>query len=208
MKLAKCKNPKTYNLTKDKNYSVDKETEDLYYITNDRGFSTKYLKDLFEAIVEEPSLPTAPPPPPPVLRTEQDCINSIVVENNVISHVNLNGNPQVISTELEAEGTSISCGIGQIFGLNAFMEEIDDNVDTSQDDMLLLKKALFKTGIRSLLGSNNTGMSLLSTNIQEDSDLDHYYDSLDELVAEKGGQVIPMLNPNSGNNIKLWVIFR
>ena len=69
-----CKNAKNYKLTEGKIYEVLLEEDDYIRIINDNGKNVRFHSSLFE---DEPSTI-----PIPILRTELDCINSIVYQNN------------------------------------------------------------------------------------------------------------------------------
>lgn len=202
-----CINPKNYKLTQGKPYLIVEEEEDYILIINDNNKTQRYAKDLFEDEVE--NVPVSPPPPP--RRTEQDCINSITVRTNPLSsnvelrYNDIENNENTISYLGRIIFADNSCGIRQYDGLNSIMNLISENVNTEEEDMINLQKALFSTFIRHLLSYNigNSRWMTFSTNqiaVNED-----FYTVLDELAQVSTPWEE---NPNSRSMIKLWVLNR
>lgn len=201
-----CINPKNYRLTRGKQYLIVEEEEDYILIINDNNKTQRYAKDLFEDdVVEE----IAPPPPP--RRTEQDCINSITVTENegtnqiVLRYNDIENNEVSIAFLGIIQGAANSCGIQEYDGLNMIMSLILQNVDTEEEDMIELQKALFRTFIRHLLSTNigNSRWMTFSTNQSEENE--DFYTVLDELAQVSTPWEE---NPNSGSMIKLWILNR
>ena len=196
MKKLKCTNPKDYKLTLNGEYEILDESTDLFTIINDSGKKVNYAKSLFT--VEA----ATPPPPPPPARTEQDCINSIQIDGNNIKFIDLGENTVTIPVAMYLRSNNdFSCGVVRLEGLNELMSRIEEGVDESEEDLILLKQEIFKKAIIWNSRRNSFRFALLSTN--NDENYEDYYDTLDSLshCATEW-----KTNPNSGNEIKIWTL--
>lgn len=202
-----CINPKNYKLTQGKPYLIVEEEEDYILIINDNNKTQRYAKDLFEDEVE--AIPDAPPPPP--RRTEQDCINSISIitnerTNNIeLRYNDIENNENTITYFGTISESRNSCGIREYDGLNSIMHLILENINTEEEDMIDLQKALFSAFIKYLLYNNigNSRWMTFSTNqLTENED---FYTVLDELAQVSTPWEE---NPNSRSMIKLWILNR
>lgn len=199
-----CINPKNYKLTQNNEYEILQQEDGYYLLVNDSNKTVRYYSDLFDDVEVVETI--APPPPPPA-RTEADVISSLNVTYNNhrcnISYVDLNNQTINFTTEpINVATSSISCGIYQLYNINAIMESIDDNVDTSEDDLLELRKEIVKRVISLFIRNKrgNTRWMLMSTN--NDDSYEDYFEVFDSLAQTNLGWEN---NPNSGNDIKLWV---
>ncbi len=199
-----CTNPKNYKLTQGKVYEILDEEDGYFLLVNDSNKTVRYYSDLFDD-VEEAVEEVAPPPPP--ARTEADVISSLNVTCNgqrcTVTYVDLNNQSVTFQTSLIGiDGTNISCGIRQMHGINAIMESIDDNVDTDEDDLLELRKEIVKrvTSLFIRYFRGNSRWMLMSTN--NNDTFEDYFEVFDSLAQTNLGWEN---NPNSGNEIKLWV---
>lgn len=201
-----CADSKGYNLTEGKEYEIVKSEKNFIFIENDNGKAARYLKELFKDIIVEPE-----PIPVPV-RTEQDCINSIeVINSNRLKYRNLNNeeiflNFNYLFSEL---GNDFSCGIRKITGINDairnIIEVLEEDIESSGEDLIDLQKELFKKSLRNYLNSctGEFAMFLLSTNITgNDEDLISVLDEISHFKTD------PVLNPNSNNQIKMWGFYK
>ena len=203
-----CTNPKNYKLTQGKVYEILDEEDGYFLLINDSNKTVRYYSDLFDDIEEavaEAVAEVAPPPPP--ARTEADVISSLnVTDSNYrcnVTYVDLNN--QTVNFQTSTIGislTDISCGIYQMCGINHILSSIDNNVSTTDDDLLELRKEIVKRVISLLIHYNrsNTRWMLMSTN--NDDSYEDYFDVFDSLAQTNLGWEN---NPNSGNEIKLWV---
>ena len=199
-----CTNPKNYKLTQGKVYEILDEEDGYFLLVNDSNKTVRYYSDLFgdvEEAVEEVA------PPPPLARTEADVISSLNVtcsgQRCSVTYVDLNNQTVNFQTDtIRISGTEISCGIRQMHGINDILSDIDNNVSTADDDLLELKKEIVKGVISLLINRNrgNTRWMLMSTN--NDSSFEDYFEVFDSLAQTNLGWEN---NPNSGNDIKLWV---
>lgn len=184
-----CVNPKTYRLTQGQQYEILKKEKGYVFVENDNGKVARYDETLFES--------------PTPARTEQDCINSIeIVNSNTISFVNLQNQPQEISFGLVGNhNNSFSCGILRIENINSTIQQIENSVDTSEEDLIMLKRNIFKKAIEAKLRDYTTskGMWMCSTN--QNTNYEDYFNELNEISNHNSGW---FLNPNSGNQINMW----
>ena len=199
-----CTNPKNYKLTQGKVYEILDEEDGYFLLVNDSNKTVRYYSDLFDD-AEETEQQVAPPPPP--ARTEADVISSLNVtyNNNIctVNYVDLNNNNINFTTEpIDVATSSISCGIHQLYNINAIMESIDDNVNTDEDDLLELRKEIVKRVISLFIHNKRatTRWMVMSTN--NDDSFEDYFEVFDSLAQTNLGWEN---NPNSGNEIKLWV---
>ena len=196
MKKLKCINPKNYRLTQNGEYEVVEDGVEFVKIINDSGKTVRYSKELFQ----EEVVPVAPPPPP--ARTEQDCINSIIIDNNYIRFNDLNNDTITIdATMIRNSNNGFSCGVVRLEGINTLMSRIENAVDTSEDDLIDLKKAILKKAVDWNLRRSPYAFGLISTN--QNSNYEDYYDVLDEMSSSMTEWVT---NPNSSRLIKIWTL--
>lgn len=188
MNNYKCKNPKTYSLTQDKEYTPVKIVDGNIYLTNDKGVQAKYSTELFEEVN---------------IRTEEDVINSITLNANILSYININNQVVTINTGLTRYDSQISCGIQQVSGISDLMERINSQV--SQATNLELQKALLKAAILGFATQTSQAIVIMSTNITDEDEDDvpfiHLCNYLTEISDFSSDDVE---NPNSGNTIKMW----
>ena len=199
-----CINPKNYKLTQGKVYEILDEEDGYFLLVNDSNKTVRYYSDLFGDI-EEAVEEVAPPPPP--ARTEADVISSLNVTSGgqrcTVTYVDLNNQTVNFQTDIIGiSGTEISCGIRQMSNINNILSSIDNNVSTADDDLLELRKEIVKRVISLLIHYNrgNSRWMLMSTN--DDDSYEDYFDVFDSLAQTNLGWEN---NPNSGNDIKLWV---
>ena len=186
-----CKNDNNYKLTEGQEYEILSEEDGYVRIINDSGKNVRYDSTLFEN-----------PLPPPPARTEQDCINSITYVNNTLRYVDINEQEKSVTAYLTLNhNNSFSCGINRIEGLNDLCDilENEEFVDVSEDDFIELKKALFRTVFNFWSNRPSRDMWMCSTN--QTNNNEDYHNILTELSTHDSGW---FLNPNSGNQIKLW----
>jgi hypothetical protein len=200
-----CTNPKNYKLTQGKVYEILDEEDGYYLLINDSNKTVRYYSDLFDD-AEEAIEEVAPPPPP--ARTEVDVISSLTVayagsRQCRVIYQDLNNNTVDFTTrQISVSDTNISCGVRQLYNINDFLEGIDGAVTTEEDDLLELKKQIVKKALVILIEATQASSRwmLMSTNYF--NDYEDYYEVFDSLAQTNLGWEE---NPNSGNDIKLWV---
>ena len=197
----KCKNPKTYNLTKGKEYSAIKVSDGTYTLYNDRGLKADYNKKLFEEVATQ--------------LTDQEILNSYGVQDDgTITILGREGNVIRLDYQsIESLGRSrsvCSCGIQEVSHVNNLMESIDDLIHNigleDREANTRLLKQIFADHIKGYVNAEcveNGAFTMFSTNVDEDEPLqviiEDVLDSYSDCTAEGD-------NPNSGNTIKVWVI--
>ena len=199
-----CTNPKNYKLTQGKVYEILDEEDGYFLLVNDSNKTVRYYSDLFDD-AEEAVEEVAPPPPP--ARTEADVISSLNVtydgQRCTVTYVDLNN--QTVNFQTNTIGistTNISCGIHQMHNINDVLSSIENNVNTDEDDLLELRKEIVKrvTSLFIRYHRGNSRWMLMSTN--NNDTFEDYFEVFDSLAQTNLGWEN---NPNSGNEIKLWV---
>jgi len=210
MKELICINPKNYKLTEGNKYVIVIDEGETVMIVNDSNKTVRYYKDLFQEIEEE----IIPEPEPVVVRTEQDLIESIASDDKDITFIDFNNELVSIDNYLSIlnNENSFSCGIKNVTNIGGQLEEIYGVIEelNHDEDLPLLTKALinhhFKNYIRHKSNNGfNAGIYLLSCNIDGNGLDEETVDILNEI---SDFNTEPKLNPNSGNQIKLWGFYK
>ena len=207
-----CVNPKNYKLTLDKKYIVVIDEGETVMIVNDNNKTVRYYKDLFQEIEEE----VIPEPEPVIVRTEQDLIDSIDSDGLDTTYIEFDNQLVTIDNELDIlnNANDFSCGIKNIINIGNQLEEIYNVIakteEVSEEDLPLLTKAIikhhFKNYIKNKSNNNfNAAIYLMSCNINDDGLDEETVDILNEI---SDFNTEPELNPNSGNEIKLWGFYK
>lgn len=201
-----CINAKNYALTNGRTYEVLLREGNYVIVTNDNGRTQRYYAELFqEPAIEQPVEEAQPVAP----RTEADMIASIEVINSVtVQFRDTEDELQIIRFERLNTGgrASASCGIGDCSGINNICDAIDRVVDDLDDDYINLRKALLKAVLNYNIHqqpSADRAMYLISTAVEDISD------AMIEALDEFSNVVTDVINnPNSGNDIKTWLIYK
>ena len=207
-----CTNPKNYKLTLDKKYTVVIDEGETVMIVNDSNKTVRYYKDLFEEVEKE----VIPEPEPVVVRTEQDLIDSVTSDGLETTYVDFDNQTVVIGNELGILNNSnyFSCGIKNIINIGDQIEEIyesiEETADSQGEDLELLTKAVIKQHFKNFIrvksvGDYNGALFLMSCNINNDGLDEETVTILNEI---SDFNTIEELNPNSGNQIKLWGFYK
>jgi hypothetical protein len=182
-------------------------------IINDSNKTVRYYKDLFTEVEEE----VIPEPEPVIVRTEQDLIDSIDSDGLSTVYLDFNNQIVVIGNYLNIinNENSFSCGIKNIVGIgdqiNEIYEIIAETENDSEEDLPLLTKAVINHHFKNYLkySINNgfpAGIYLASCNI---SGADHLDEEVVDILNEISDfNTEPELNPNSGNEIKIWGFYK
>ena len=88
---------------------------------------------------------------------------------------------------------------------------ITETADTAEEDLSLLTKAVIKHHFKNFIrvrsvGDYNGGIFLMSCNITGDNCLDEEIVNILNEISDFNTE--PELNPNSGNEIKLWGFYK
>lgn len=195
------------NLTTNQTYPVILKDGDYLFVRNNKDSVQKYHQKYFNNIMIPTTVPVAPPVLAPL--TEQEMIDSISVNNSIVTfrapnRVELAFN---VGNLLHATNTSISCGIYQLYGINNLSNTILDLLEGNgfEDDYdelykALIRKSLSHEVVTDLLNNEVFAFTLISTNEDETELLEYALDSISITTTNW------VNNPNSGNNIKLWVL--
>jgi len=213
MKELICTNPKNYKLTEGNKYLVVENEGETVMIINDNNKTARYYIDLFEEVEEE----IIPEPIPVAVRTEQDLIDSIASDDLETTYVDFNNETIHIHNTLQClnNENSFSCGIKNIVNIGGQLEEIYDSIEETavqnEEDLPLLTKAIikhhFKNYIKYCINNGfSAGIYLMSCNVTGDNCLDE--EVVDILNEISDFNTEPELNPNSGNEIKLWGFYK
>lgn len=202
MSTFKCTNPKNYALTLNRPYEVLEDEGDYILIINDNNKTQRYYKNLFEEDVIEIPLPPQ--------RTEQNIIDSLNVisqngRNIQVTFTDLNNEQISFSIGIANTNSNISCGVKEFDGLNGIFEQIERHINTDEDDMETLKATIFKKILRVITHTlaANCRFVLCSTN--NNDNYEDYFNILDEVSVSTTAWA---RNPNSNNNIKVWILER
>jgi hypothetical protein len=207
-----CTNPKNYKLTLDKKYTVVIDEGETVMIINDSNKTVRYYKGLFQEVEEE----VIPEPEPVIVRTEQDLIDSITSDGLNTTYVDFNNEVVKIENFLNClnNENSFSCGIKNITNVGDQISEIYDIISVTADsvgeDLELLTRAVikhhFKSFIKTNYGNYSAGLYLMSCNVTGNECLDDETVHILNEISDFNTQ--PELNPNSGNEIKLWGFYK
>jgi len=208
-----CTNPKNYKLTLDKKYVVVIDEGETVMIVNDKNQTARYYKDLFQEVEEEVIVPE----PEVIPRTEQDLIDSIVSYELETNYIDFSNEVIVIPNHLQClnNENAFSCGIKNITNIGDQIDEIYEmianTIEEAQEDLELLTKAVikhhFKNYIKYCINSGfDAGIYLMSCNISGGGELAE--EEIDFLNEISDFNTEPELNPNSGNEIKLWGFYK
>lgn len=214
-KTIKCVNNKDgqYAVAVNNSYSVLKEQGDFFFLRNDKNHVVKYNKKLFveETKTDTEVAPTAIPTRARTIAnlTEAQIIDSIQVEDDgTVRFQTPTRQTMSFTSDITYTGNgeqlAISCGIGEIVGLNATAENLDDFMNENfEEDFIPLRKAIFRRLFEKEMSlSTDKGILLASTNTNGIDNI--YLDVLEELSSSRSAVVN---NANSGNPIKLWMFY-
>jgi hypothetical protein len=204
-----CRNPKHYQLTEGNVYELLLEDDSRICIKNDNNKIAFYASNLFELVEEETSENEVPTPLEPL--TEEEIIQTIIRRGLNIEVFNSSRITLLFGDfreTLSADRMDASCGIGDVVGINALSNRIEEFVDNNYEgeDYDSLRKELFKKALflelNRLNSNSNKALFLISTAMTSET-LAHplYYDVLNEEATFSSNEI---RNPNSGNDIKLW----
>lgn len=181
-----CKEPKDYCLTKDKQYTIEDETRDLYKLKNDNGALVRYGKSLFtkgnstENIQESKSI--------------EEYLDTIIVDGNP-PYIEIDDN--LIYFELECKLALNSCGIAEFEGMNNLVDDIITHFPNIED----LRQRVFLKVIKHYLKEFGECLNTFSTNTNY-----NHFEIIDNILESISDYSTISYNLNSRNEIKLWII--
>lgn len=180
------------------NNQVDSWDDAEYFLCgNNSGTEARYKLELFESIV--PAKPTF----------EEVVANTTVTSNSVVcnfagSEIQLA--PVGYSMLERFTHNSFNCGAEIIGDMNSLWDALEEDVETDEIDLTVphieLTKALFKKAIKAFVGSRRAYRGfLLFSNNHDNADIIEVMDELADVMTEA------VINPNSGNAIKIWIVY-
>ena len=180
------------NLTLNHQYEAVEDGE-VYVVTNDAGFRSRYAKKYFRVVPEAP-----------VNRDLLDLLTVTANDEDSIMSVDITLNRTNRQVSLEINSTGISCGIDEIEGISELKSTVNDMYAHKMADIIGTKEDMFRAimteVLRELHEGGNKMCWLLSDSIKTvDTELDAVLTELAEISTT--GR-----NPNSGHDIILWVI--
>jgi hypothetical protein len=180
------------NLTLNHQYEAVEDGE-VYVVTNDAGFRSRYAKKYFRVVPEAPVNRNLLDLLTVAAENFDDGIGIDITLNRTNRHVTLGISP-----------TEISCGIDEIEGISELKSTINDMYAHKMADIIGTKEDMFRAImteiLRELHEEENKMCWLLSDAIKTtDTELDAVLTELAEISTT--GR-----NPNSGHDIILWVI--
>ena len=198
-------NPKSFALTQNREYPVISKSDRKITIVNDNNITASYYSSIFKDIV---TAPKKKEPQAVVLPTVDEIIATFAynLAANTISF-SVQGTEHTIPYNLGNSGTSVSCGVRQISGLNEFFdvctEYFEDNIDVLPVDLRnQVIDAMFGGSILAVMtNTTEVAMFILSTNTNYDE-----FSRIDAVLSIFSVADYTRNNPNSGNDIKLWVL--
>tara|TARA_R110000822_G_scaffold302649_2_gene426965 strand:+ start:17514 stop:18143 length:630 start_codon:yes stop_codon:yes gene_type:complete len=196
-------NPKGFALTQNKVYDVIEREGRKITIVNDNNITTSYYASVFknegkEVVKAAPKVPTV-----------DEIIETVVIDlgQGAITF-SISGAQFVVNNTLGNAGTNISCGIRQIFGINTFYDVFTEFLENEAAQLpaalrAQLVDALFKESVERLMQNVETqvGLFTASTNTNYNE-----FTRIDNVLTPMTVANHTRINPNSGNEIKLWVL--
>lgn len=174
----KCINKGEFkNLTVGFVYEILNETNTKYLILNDKGSEASYGKGYF-ALIADP----IPEPEPP------KEVSFGLFDMELILYI---GDEKEAGTNLETSWVAENCGIHD-YAINDAMLMLVENG--------LYSKENIKKVIKAILNADEKPLIIFSTNKQ----YPEVWEVLDEMCGFSSKE---MINPGSGNPIKLWGIY-
>jgi hypothetical protein len=200
-------NPKSFALTQGNTYDVIERDGRKITIVNDNNVTSTYYASVFKDEGKSKAKAEAKPKAV-VLPTTPEIMESFNydLENGTIGF-EVQGNPFVFATGLGNASTNISCGVRQIFGLNNFIDSCTEYLEENlphipaelRDEIV---DAMFVAGVKALMENvTQVAMFLASTNTN--------YAEFSRLDAQLSPMTVAShtrMNPNSNNEIKVWVL--
>lgn len=178
------------NLTLNKDYQAVEDGE-TYAVTNDIGFTARYAKKYFRVVPEVPAT-----------RNLIDLLRVSYDEENGSVTVILNRTTRTVG--LDNSQSVVSCGINEIDGISNLKRIVNEMYAAKANDIIGTKTEMFSAVMGTLMEGlrNEEGKMcwLFSDQVREsDTELDEYLTSISDATTTG-------VNPNTHNQIILWVI--
>lgn len=201
--ICTTKPDKFKNLTINKEYENVIEDGEAYVVPNDSGFRSRYAKKYFRVVPETPT--TQPRPAQPVTRNLLDVLTMNYHENDGGDYLEiiLNGISRNININLEI--STISCGIYEVYGIQEIKRVVNEMYNNKQQNIVGTREEFFRAVMEYLIAqlrNNNSRAFFLMSDNNNTANSDIYDSILSTLAVGNFSRS----NPNSGNNITLWII--
>ena len=182
-----CENNSGFrHLTNGKEYEVAQEIGQFYQIVNDNNVLANYGKSRFTIIeeeqIKEEIIPTTS-------TTRQSNIEEIEILSERIEIRLINDSNEY---NLYYSKVSSNCGVDGIYGINDLFEDIDLNEELFEE--------IIQAVINRFKEKEQSAMLVFSTN----DDFEEIWHILDKFSSI---QTDSKINPNSYNQIKLWIVY-
>ena len=201
--ICTTKPDKFKNLTINKEYENVIEDGEAYVVPNDSGFRSRYAKKYFRVVPETPT--TQPRPAQPVTRNLLGVLTMNYHENDGGDYLEiiLNGISRNININLEI--STISCGIYEVYGIQEIKRVVNEMYNNKQQNIVGTREEFFRAVMEYLIAqlrNNNSRAFFLMSDNNNTANSDIYDSILSTLAVGNFSRS----NPNSGNNITLWII--
>jgi len=202
-KLVKCVRENNYNLTLNKEYeaTVDVNNGNRYNLINDRNIVGRYGTNIFEDVIEE-VIPVAPPAP--VKNTIEHILHNINnVNGSFVVEIFQGQTANIHKGIFNTHACDISCGLTSFSGITNIYRGISDNVgvlELTQAEKIALTNRLYLLMLTEFLDTITVGGAIASTNTNCQG-----FENMDEIISTFNVSSSRMDNPNSGNEIIVYV---
>lgn len=201
--ICTTKPDKFKNLTINKEYENVIEDGEAFVVPNDSGFRSRYAKKYFRVVPETPT--TQPRPAQPVTRNLLGVLTMNYHENDGGDYLEiiLNGISRNININLEI--STISCGIYEVYGIQEIKRVVNEMYNNKQQNIVGTREEFFRAVMEYLIAqlrNNNSRAFFLMSDNNNTANSDIYDSILSTLAVGNFSRS----NPNSGNNITLWII--
>lgn len=201
--ICTTKPDKFKNLTINKEYENVIEDGEAYVVPNDSGFRSRYAKKYFRVVPETPT--TQPRPAQPVTRNLLNVLTMNYHENDGGDYLEiiLNGISRNININLEI--STISCGIYEVYGIQEIKRVVNEMYNNKQQNIVGTREEFFRAVMEYFIAQlrNNTSRAFFLMSDNNNTANSDIYDSILSTLAVGN---FSRSNPNSGNNITLWII--
>lgn len=212
------KKPAFKNLTVGKEYEGIEDGE-MVVVVNDIGARARYSKEYFTGTVEAAprrgrpraaeAAVVAPPPPPPPPPTLEQYVSIDINRDGARINARVLARPRnnfVLGiVELRIDGSNISCGIFQVSGINGssnLIREISRTIpaEVTGNTPEALASMIMSAMFAYIKIQQPAAYYLLSNNLNDETDV------VAEWLNQNAISTCTDGNPNSGNEISLWVM--
>jgi len=194
MKTVVCTNTRNYNLTEGNEYRTRQENDaaEMYTVINDRGLERNYSAELFRDLV--------------TTSTVEEIMATLaitVVNDGRELSLNYTVDGERVNSRISRpseDGSSISCGIRQMYGLNEVARDVSNNIEDREDLQEKMMEAIYEYVI-----SNFGGCAIIVASTNEN---DTRFALTSVGLDDQAEAIQTVRIPNSGNDIRMWTILK